>query len=179
MARGNEGFVGQTRGGGALYKSVDGAEHWTKMNLPEGVNGPTGLALDPRDNSRIYLTSWGHERDDADSGGGVFLSTDGAQSWKPVFSLSEHIYDVTIDPAAPDTLYICGFDAAAYRSIDAGLHWERIKGYNFKWGHRVVVDPNDRSMIYITTFGGSVWHGPAAGDPSSPEDILTPLPIAH
>jgi hypothetical protein len=29
-------------------------------------------------------------------------------------------------------------------------------------------------MIYVTTFGGSLWHGPAKGDPSAPEDIVTP-----
>lgn len=179
VARSKEGVLGQRDGSGALYKSTDGAEHWTKLSLPDGVNGPTGLALDPRNSSRIYLTAWGQERADADTGGGVFLSTDGAESWKPIFNLSQHVYDVTIDATAPDTLYVCGFDAAAYRSIDAGLHWERIKGYNFKWGHRVIVDPQERSMIYVTTYGGSVWHGPAAGDPSSLEDILTPLPIAH
>jgi photosystem II stability/assembly factor-like uncharacterized protein len=179
VARANEGRFGQTGGSGALYKSIDGAEHWTKMDLPEGVNGPNGLALDPRDNRRIYLAAWGQEREGVDTGGVVFLSTDGGQSWKPVFTQSQHVYDVTIDPNAPDTLYICGFDAAAYRSIDAGLHWTRIKGYNFKWGHRVIVDPSDASKIYITTYGGSVWHGPAAGDPSAPEDTLTPLPIAQ
>jgi photosystem II stability/assembly factor-like uncharacterized protein len=180
LARANEGRYGMTGGSGALYKSVDGAEHWTKMKLPEGVNGPNGLALDPRDNRRIYLAAWGQERTGGvDLGGGVWLSTDGGESWRAIFSKSQHVYDVTIDPKAPDTLYICGFDAAAYRSTDAGLHWARIRGYNFKWGHRVVMDPNDASKIYITTYGGSVWHGPAAGDPSAPEDSLTRVPIAQ
>jgi photosystem II stability/assembly factor-like uncharacterized protein len=179
VARANEGRSGTKTGSGALYKSIDGAEHWTRMKLPEGVNGPTGQALDPRDNRRIYLTAWGQERPGVDSGGGVFLSTNGGQSWKPLFSRSQHVYDVTIDPHAPDTLYICGFDAAAYRSTDAGLHWKRIRGYNFKWGHRVVVDPDDPSMIYITTYGGGVWHGPAAGDPSALEDSRTHVPVAH
>ncbi len=179
VARANDGRYGLAWGSGALYKSIDGAEHWTKMTLPKDVNGPNGLALDPRDNRRMYLAAWGQERAGVDTGGGVFLSTDGGQSWKPVFSQSQHVYDVTIDPRAPDTLYICGFDAAAYRSTDAGLHWSRIKGYNFKWGHRVIVDPNDASMIYITTYGGSVWHGPAAGDPSAPEDVVNPVPVAQ
>jgi hypothetical protein len=35
----------------------------------------------------------------------------------------------------------------------------------------VIADPRDASSIYITTFGGSVWHGPAAGDPTSGEDV--------
>jgi photosystem II stability/assembly factor-like uncharacterized protein len=179
VARSNEGRFGQTSGSGAIYKSIDGAEHWTKMKLPEGVNGPNGLALDPRDNRRIYLAAWGQEREGVDTGGGVFLSTDGGQSWKLIFNQSQHVYDVTIDPGAPDKLYICGFDAAAYRSTDAGLHWSRIQGYNFKWGHRVIIDPSDSSKIYITTYGGSVWHGPAAGDPSATEDSLAPIPIAQ
>jgi photosystem II stability/assembly factor-like uncharacterized protein len=179
MARGNEGLFGDASGSGALYKSLDGAEHWEKLRLPEGVDGPNGLALDPRDNRRMYLAAWGQEREGVDANGGVFLSTDGGASWKPMFSQSQHVYDVTIDPKAPDTLYICGFDAAAYRSTDAGLHWTRIRGYNFEWGHRVIIDPNDVSKIYITTYGGSVWHGPAAGDPSAPEDTVSPLPAAQ
>jgi photosystem II stability/assembly factor-like uncharacterized protein len=179
VARGNEGRFGETSGSGALYRSTDGAEHWTRMNLPAGVNGPSGLALDPRDNRRIYLAAWGQERRGADTGGGVFLSTDGGQSWKPVFTESQHVYDVTIDPKSPDTLYICGFDAAAYRSTDAGLHWTRMRGYNFKWGHRVMMDPNDAAKIYIATYGGSVWHGPAAGDPDAVEDVVTPVPVAQ
>ena len=179
VARANENAFGDHDGSGALYKSLDGAEHWEKLRLPGGVNGPTGLAIDPRDNRRVYLTAWGQEQPGMDKGGGVFLSTDGGQSWKPIFSQPQHVYDVTIDPKAPDTLYICGFDAAAYRSIDAGLHWTRIRGYNFKWGHRVMMDPNDDAKIYITTYGGSVWHGPAAGDPSAPEDNVAPVPAAQ
>jgi photosystem II stability/assembly factor-like uncharacterized protein len=144
VARSNEGRSLTASGSGALYKSTDGAEHWTKMKLPAGVNGPNGLALDPRDNRRMYLAAWGQERPGVDSGGGVFLSTNAGQTWKSLFTQSQHVYDVTIDPKAPDTLYICGFDAAAYRSTDAGFHWARIRGYNFKWGHRVPSTPITR-----------------------------------
>jgi len=178
IARSNEGRYGEA-GGGALYKSVDGAEHWTKLKLPAGTNGPNGLTLDPRDNRRMYLAAWGQERSDVDAGGGVFLSTDAGGTWRPIFQDSQHVYDVTVDPRNADVLYICGFDAAAYRSADRGAHWTRIRGYNFKWGHRVIPDPNDESKIYITTYGGSVWHGPALGDPKAPEDISTPVPVAH
>ncbi|MGC1462801.1 MAG: hypothetical protein WA802_11400 [Terracidiphilus sp.] len=179
VARRSEGRSDSESGSGALYKSSDGAEHWTRMNLPAGVNDPNGLTVDPRDNRRMYLAAWGQERPGVDTGGGVYLSTEAGRTWKPILTQSQHVYDVTIDAKSPDTLYICGFDAAAYRSTDAGLHWQRIRGYNFKWGHRVIVDPNDQSKIYIATYGGSVWHGPAAGDPRAIEDIETPVPIAH
>jgi hypothetical protein len=36
----------------------------------------------------------------------------------------------------------------------------------------VIPDPRDPKMIYISTYGGSVWHGPAEGDPAAPEDIV-------
>ena len=143
------------------------------MKLPEGTNGPTSLVLDPTRESRIYLTAWGVARLNGDTGGGVFLSSDGGHTWKNIFSDSQHVYDLTIDPKNPRVLYICGFDAAAYRSTDGGETWTRIKGYNFKWGHRVILDPVDEKSLYITTFGGSVWHGPRAGDPTAKEDVVT------
>jgi photosystem II stability/assembly factor-like uncharacterized protein len=179
VARSNGGNYGATQGSGAIYKSVDGAEHWTELTLPKDVNGPWGLALDPRDNRRMYLAAWGQEHSDVDVGGGVYLTTDGGQSWKPIFQGSQHVYDVTVDPKSPGNLYISGFDAGAWRSTDAGAHWTRIRGYNFKWGHRVIVDPRDSSKIFITTYGGSVWYGPAAGDPAATEDILTLVPVAQ
>lgn len=160
---------------GALYRSADGGEHWLKLTLPRGTNGPTGLTLDPADNRRMYLTAWGVASPTGDTGGGVFLSTDGGRNWRNIFNRSQHIYDLTVDPKDPRALYICGFDSAAYRSTDGGNTWTRIRGYNFKWGHRVIPDPLDPSKIYITTFGGSVWHGPAAGDPNATEDIPTHL----
>jgi photosystem II stability/assembly factor-like uncharacterized protein len=178
VARRSEGEATPASGSGALYRSTDKAEHWERMPLPEGVNGPTGLTLDPRDQHRLYLTAWGHEGKSADSGGGVYVSDDGGRSWKTLYTESQHVYDLTVDPLRPDTLYICGFDAGAFRSLDRGAHWERIAGYNFKWGHRVFMDPLDPSQIYITTYGGGVWHGPAAGD-SSHEDVVTAVPVAH
>ena len=92
-------------------------------------------------------------------------------TWRPVLTKDQHIYDVTIGQGA---MYACGFENSAWRSTDRGETWQRIRGYNFKWGHRVIPDPRDASMIFVTTFGGSVWHGPAAGDPRAMEDIVTP-----
>ena len=57
--------------------------------------------------------------------------------------------------------------------IYRGAHWTRIPGFNFKWGHRVVPDPEDPKTIYITTFGGSVWHGRVDGVEQT-VDIATP-----
>ena len=179
VARRSEAKDYSPSGAGALYRSTDKAEHWQPVALPAGVTGPTALEIDPRDPQRLYLTAWGQEGENADSNGGVYASADGGKTWRTLFTESQHVYDLTIDTHHPDTLYICGFDAAAYRSTDRGAHWERIKGYNFKWGHRVILDPNNPKEIYITTYGGGVWHGPAKGAANAPETILTPVPIAQ
>ncbi len=174
--RSENGEIGD-EGDGALYRSTNGAEHWERMALPAGCNGPSGLTIDPVHSSRLYLAAWGARTPGGDTGGGIFVSDDSGKTWKPVFDQVQHVYDVTIDPKHPDTLYICGFDASAYRSTDAGKTWQRIRGYNFHWGHRIILDPEDASKIYITTYGGSLWHGPAAGDPKALEDVRTPIPI--
>jgi len=140
--------------------------------LPAGTNGPNALTVDPDDPRRLYLSAWGVTRRDGDTGGGIFLSTDAGATWRNVLPEAQHVYDVTVDPRDPRVLYACGFDQAAFRSVDRGLTWARIRGFNFKWGQRVIPDPVDASKIYVTTFGGSVWHGPAAGDPGSTEDVV-------
>jgi len=167
-----DGSIG-TSGDGALYKSTDGAESWTPVKLPAEVNGPNGLAIDQHDPHRLYLAAWTRAKGMHGVGGGIFLSTDGGKSWKNVLHRDQHVYDVTIDPRNPAILYASGFESSAWRSIDRGEHWERISGYNFKWGHRVMPDPEDPGMVYIATFGGGVWHGAVSGDQRRP-DIATP-----
>jgi hypothetical protein len=157
---------------GALYRSTDGALSWTRVALPAGTNGPNGLTVDPENAKRLYLSAWGVMRPDGDTGGGIFLSTDAGASWRSVLKDAQHVYDVTVDPRDPKRLYACGFDQSAFRSSDRGETWQRIRGYNFRWGQRVIPDPKDATKIYVTTFGGSVWHGPAAGDSTATEDVV-------
>ena len=162
-------------GDGALYRSTDGAETWEEMSLPVGCTGPMGLAVDPKDQTRFYLAAWGGgDEKGPDTGGGIFISDDGGQTWKQAMSRDQHIYDVTVD-GRNGALYACGFESSAYRSDDGGATWHRLKGFTFKWGHRVIPDPYDAHKVYVTTFGGSVWYGPARGDPDAVEDILTRL----
>ena len=161
--------------GGALYRSTDGAETWEKMDLPKGVNGPTSLLIDPRHSNRLFLSAWGRSGKTEftpDRGGGIYVSNDEGLNWETLFTEDQHIHDLTMD-ARSGTIYACGFNSSAYRSDNEGQSWKRIKGYNFKWGKRVQPDPRDPDQVYIITFGGGVWHGPAHGDPKALEDIVT------
>jgi photosystem II stability/assembly factor-like uncharacterized protein len=160
---------------GAVYKSTDGAETWTKLNISKEPLFPNGIDYDRQNPNRIYLACWadihlsdlvggdiakttgGNEIVDMD--GGIFLSEDGGNTWTSIFDKDQYVYDVTVDPYHPGRVYCCTFNKAAYRSDDYGKIWGKIKGYDFHWGQRIVIDQNDPEKIYITTFGSSVWHG--------------------
>lgn len=162
---------------GALYRSMDGGETWLKMKLPEGTNAPTSILPDRDSPSRLILSAWGKVNNggfSADTGGGIFISDDDGETWKQVEQKDQHIHDITFD-VLTKTYYACGFNSSAYRSADKGETWQRLKGYNFKWGKRVEPDPVHPGKVYIVTFGGGIWYGPDTGDNNAVEDIVTPV----
>jgi len=170
--RSEDGSIGND-GDGAIYRSADGAEHWTPVAMPQGSNGPNGLLVDPNTPARLYLAAWARDKGEHGDGGGIFLSEDAGKTWRQVLERDRHIYDVTIDPRDANLLYAAGFESSAWMSTDRGEHWTRIPGFNFKWGHRVIPDPENAKMVYITTFGGGVWYGSVDGE-DRPIDIMTP-----
>ena len=170
--RSEDGSIGND-GDGAIYRSLDRAESWQPVSLPAGVNGPNGLAIDPRVPGRMYLAAWARAKGLHGEGGGIFVSDNGGHSWRQVLNRDLHIYDVTVDPKDPNRIYAAGFESSAWMSQDRGEHWSRIAGFNFKWGHRVIPDPEHADWVYVTTFGGSVWHGAINGR-EAPLDIASP-----
>jgi len=160
---------------GAVYKSTDGAESWLKLQVTSGPLFPNGMECDPDNPNRLYLACWaGIQLSDLVGGdvvrehggnrsidmpGGIFLSEDGGLTWTSIFDQNQYVYDVTADPYHPGRLYCNTFNRAAYRSDDYGKTWRQLLGYDFHWGHRVVVDRNDPEEVFLTTYGSSVWHG--------------------
>jgi photosystem II stability/assembly factor-like uncharacterized protein len=170
-----DGKKGKSFYSGAVYRSSDGAETWTKLHVADGNLFPNGMDYDRKNPDRLYLGCWadielsdlvGSDVVRANGGnevidlpGGIFLSEDGGTTWTSIFDEDQYVYDVTVDPYHPGRVYCNTFNQAAYRSDDYGKTWEKIKGYDFHWGQRIVVDQNDPDKVYITTFGSSVWHG--------------------
>ncbi|MCP4261839.1 MAG: hypothetical protein GY774_30710 [Planctomycetes bacterium] len=50
--------------------------------------------------------------------------------------------------------------AGLWLTRDNGRTWEAFNDLPFSNIQRVVFDPADDDLMYITTFGGSVWRGP-------------------
>ncbi|HEY9488918.1 MAG TPA: hypothetical protein VIQ51_11320, partial [Chryseosolibacter sp.] len=87
---------------GAVYRSTDGAESWTKLKVSDGLLFPNGVAFDPKNQDRIYLACWAditlsdlvggnvvrennEENRTLEMPGGIFLSEDGGETWKSIF----------------------------------------------------------------------------------------------
>ena len=166
--RSEDGSIGNEKDG-ALYKSTDGAETWTKMTLPEGSNGPTDILTSKKYPKRLLLSTESRNvrgSTAANTTGGIFISDDEGQTWTHVLDKERHIYALSFDPRN-NRYYACGFNAAAYYSEDGANTWTKIKGFNFRSGHRIDIDPRNPEMIFASTFGGGVWYGPAKGDPEA------------
>jgi photosystem II stability/assembly factor-like uncharacterized protein len=156
---------------GQLYTSTDGAESWQLQKLPAGANAPNDLIFDPTAPERMYLSLWPFTVDGTERHGGLLRTEDGGASWTRIFDEDAHVYAAALDPDNTATIVINTFDSAAFRSDDRGSSWSRIEGYNFKWGHRPVFDIHNKGMLYLTTFGGSVYYGPATGVPGDKENF--------
>ena len=156
---------------GAVYTSRDGGDSWQPVALPEGVNAPNDLALDPANPQKMWLSLWPSTVEGRETGGGLLVTRDGGVTWNRAFREDAHVFAAAVDPQNPDIIYLNTFDSAAFRSADGGKSWSPICGYGFKWGHRPIVDPYHPGMLYLTTFGGGLFYGPGAGDPEARADI--------
>jgi len=112
----------------------------------------------------------------AEKAAGIYLSVDRGKTWATSAGLATRprLDDVTVDPRdARKSCYASGFESSAWKSNDRGENWTRIPGFNFKWGHRVISDPEDPGKSISPPVGGGVWHGSVDGE-NRPLDIVTP-----
>jgi hypothetical protein len=157
------GWKGEVSIDGKVYYSDDGAINWNEALLPHGVTAPCDLLIDPENPERMYLSCWPRHADNKDVNGGVFVTDDGGKSWKQCFDERIRVFAGAFDINNTGTLFINTFQNGAYRSDDGGTSWNRIEGYRFKWGHCPIPDPHNKGMIYLTTYGVSIYYGPSTG----------------
>ena len=148
--------------GPGLYRSRDGAKTWEFLNSSQPLLWPKDFDVDPRDSNVIYL---GAADANESREGGLYKTTDGGLNWKRIARKAPHAFGATINPKRPDWVYMCLTWGAPgpglWLSKDAGESWKPFQGLPFRNAQRVSFHPEDDSIIYVNTFGGSVWKGPA------------------
>ena len=160
--------------GPGLYRSQDGGETWERINASTPLLWPKDFDVDPRDSRVIYLgaadAGRSGRRGEAGRGpaageGGLYKTTDGGATWALLARKGRDCFGATVSKHNPDWVYLCiaeGADhAGLWLSKDAGNTWTALEGLPFRNAQRIAFDPDDDSVIYVCTFGGSVWKGPA------------------
>ena len=147
--------------GPGLYRSKDAGNSWQWINRSQPLLWPKDYDVDPRDSRVVYLGA----ADAKNAEGGLYKTTDGGATWARVARKGTQCFGATINPHKPDWVYLCitesAPDSGLWLSKDAGKTWMALDGLPFRNAQRVTFDPQDDSLIYVSTFGGSVWKGPA------------------
>ena len=171
--------------GRGVFRSADGGRTFEKVLYKDENTGASELEIDPSNPDVIYAGLWEAREGPWENGswdgngGGLFKSTDGGTTWKPLtrgFEESVGQIDLAIAPGNPQRLYASvafGRATGIFRSDDAGESWTRITtdtrpAARIGGGDLPVlaVDPKNPDVVYSasvvmwkSTDGGKTWTG--------------------
>lgn len=153
--------------GNGVYKSTDGGKTWVHLGL-EKTERVSRIVINPRNPRIVYVGALGGafgpnpER-------GVFMSTDGGQSWSRQLYIDERhgVADLDIHPQNPNIVYasMWRFErkpwtftsgdtlGGLFRSIDGGIKWTKLQSGLPELVGRigVKVAPDNPDTVYVMT----------------------------
>ncbi|MEO7309340.1 MAG: hypothetical protein ABIX01_03005 [Chitinophagaceae bacterium] len=160
--------------GDGMYKSTDAGQTWKTIGL-QNVQQIGGLAIDPKNENRVFVAVLGHpygpnpER-------GVYRTIDGGATWEKVLYQDENTgaIQVTIDPKNSNIIYADlwagrqgpwengawnGKESGLFKSTDGGNTWQQLtKGLpSTEQGLGRIgfcIAPSDASRMYATVDAG-------------------------
>jgi hypothetical protein len=121
-----------------IFRSNDGGRTFQKVLYKDENTGGKDVDIDPSNPDVIYATMWEQRQGPWENAawdgtnGGIFKSTDGGTTWRPLTKgLPDGLTDaeLAIAPSDPRRLYAtveAGGAGGIYRSDDAGETWTRI-----------------------------------------------------
>ncbi len=137
----------------ALYKTIDGGQHWKKIQngFPKGDLGRIAIAYAPSQPDRLYAVVEAKKR------AGMYRSDDAGEHWRFMngdFALTVRPFyfaRIAVDPIDPDVVIKAGLMGAISR--DGGATFKPMGGFHSDL-HDIVFNPKYPDMIYIGTDGG-------------------------
>lgn len=143
---------------GQLFRSIDGGTIWKRLR--PGINAPgfivTVILFDQEQPKTIYtgVKPITDITEQTAAGGGLFVSTDGGESWRELTGLRGRAVRGLVQSAAdPNVLAVAARDGI-YRTTDRGQKWERITPTDdpeLRNFHSVALDPRSTDTVYVGT----------------------------
>lgn len=141
---------------GGVFRSIDSAMSWENKSLLLSAGEQSAtiagfnvefLFIDPTDSRTLYAGT--REK-------GVFVTWDGAESWRSLLADKGNIVSFAVDQTFPCTLYAAGAKEI-YKSIDCGRKWRSVfyEKRNDATITKILVDPEDSSRIFMGTAVGN------------------------
>src|SRR5262245_7431883 len=134
---------------------------------PAGMSGRItaidGIAASP---NTIYVGA---------ASGGVWKTTNGGQSWSPVFDEQplQNIGSIAIQQSNPNIVWVgtgegnprnsLNLGAGIFKSMDAGKTWKRMGLENSRNIHRIIVDPVNPNTVFVAAIGNPYGIHPERG----------------
>ena len=136
-----------------IFRSTDGGRTFEKVLYRDAYTSGNDLVLDPSDPNTVYATMWQQQQSFRESyefggaGNGIYKSTDGGDTWKPLTQGLPSVIEanLAVAPSNPRIVYsmVAGTLRAAkgsgpgrdggttgivglYRSDDGGEHWTAV-----------------------------------------------------
>ncbi len=142
--------------GSAIYKTIDGGAHWTKISsnpgFARGTLGKMGVAVAPNNSRIVYAMVQAQD-------GGVFRSDDAGATWKRVndeWKLRQRAFyymAVYVDPTNWKIAYAPNVDSV-FKTTDGGRTWHPL-GPGLGDNHIVWINPRNPKILIIGDDGGA------------------------
>ncbi len=156
-------YMGTVSGG--LFKTVDGAEHWERMNFPPVKN--YGLAISSMNGDEVYASGI------LSGTGKIYQSQDAGKNWKELYTEPGQgtvITALASHPDYPDTLYAGTSAGVIIKSVDGGKTWKNLTAAKgpvtkilFQRGSpdKVTILVFEKEVI-VSSDGGKTWDSDTA-----------------
>lgn len=155
------------KNGFGIWRSRDGGTTWTFLRTSE-VDYSYSIVVHPKEPNTVLAGFLPKPFQDFAM---IRRTTDGGDSWDTVLTVpqSRGVTSIALDPNCPTTVYAAsvGKRGEIYRSVDGGRSWTKLNEHFTMltvWGQpQLVVDPQNASTVYITTWLGGTWKTTDAG----------------
>ncbi len=139
---------------GSIWKTTDNGLSWTILSDDLPTMGVSAILVDPNDSDRIYVGTGDRDANDAE-GLGVYLSTDGGQSWSVSNTGMGNIKvnEFRIHPDSSNIIF-AACQGGVYRSDDSGVNWTKRTTIN-GFFEDLEFKPDDPSVMYAV--GGRIY----------------------